>query len=189
MSPNNRERDIQEKIVAHPRQLEYPEALAVREFFLGKGGGQPDILLLPTVGVHRLVIIEAKHVDNPAAKGDVVTQLCGYHKKAQARLGSHGLELLKRFARDNSERALDKDTIRPQDLFDGLKRDEALEKMKTGSKLKPKEIGLFVALAGGHPSDSLNRELDRESVKDGENPGRNIGVIILEKDRLRVIRK
>ena len=192
MSPNNRERHIEERIVACPERLGYPGALAVREFRFGDIGDKkciPDVLLLPTVGVHRLVIIEAKHVDNPEADGAVVAQLCGYHESAQARLGSHGLELLQIFACDHSERALDKDTIRANELCDESCQEEALKKIETGPKLKPEEIGLFVALAGGNPSDSLNRELDRESVKEGKNPGRNIGVVILEEDRPRVIRK
>lgn len=191
MSPNNRERRIQKAIMDHPEQLGYPEALAVREFYFGhssndkkgEGGGQPDVVLLPSAGAHRLVIIEAKYVKE--TDGKVVGQLRKYHEEAQDRLRSGGLELLRNFARDDPEKARDKETTRMQAICGGIHRDEAQEKMKTGSKLKPEEIGLFVAIEGGPPPDSVEREL----VKACEDHGLNMGVVILEEGLPRVIRK
>ena len=54
--------------------------------------------------------------------------------------------------------------------------------METGSKLKPEEIGLFVAIGGGPPRDSVEREL----VKACANHGLNMGVVTLEEGRPQV---
>ena len=55
--------------------------------------------------------------------------------------------------------------------------------MATGSRIKPEEIGLFVAINGGHPSESLGGAL----MEERENHGRSIGVVILEEGRLSVV--
>lgn len=199
MNSRNHERVIEEAIMDHPEQLGYPGALAVREFYFGhyrdkeekEGGGRPDVLLLPilpTAGAHQLVIIEAKYVETDGktvqqlrqhyedARKKAVHELRQYYEDAQDRLGSHGLKHLRNFARKNPERARSTGHTKPKHIFDGFRGDEVLEKMKKGTKLKPDETGLFVALGGTTLPDSVEREL----VKACENERPNMGVVILE---------
>jgi hypothetical protein len=141
----NRERAIENAVISHPEVLGFPGALAIRNVRVAETCGRVDVMLLPATGPVRLVLVEAKVTGAPDAASKVVGQLLMYYGGALT-IGARGLECLKAFAAQ-TETALGPTTKSVKQLTCGISPPPAAWKaMSQGEKLKPSEIGLFVAL-------------------------------------------
>ena len=75
----NRERAIEDAIIAHPDVLGFAGARAIRNVRGAETCGRVDVMLLPTSGPTRLVLVEAKVTKAPDAASKVVGQLLMYY--------------------------------------------------------------------------------------------------------------
>src|SRR5262245_5705442 len=93
-----REQSVEDQVVCNLDWFGYAGALWIRRALLGREGfGAVDLLLLPPVGPHRLVLVEVKHAYSKDSPGRLVGQLLAYYL-ACLRLGSDGLDCLRKFA-------------------------------------------------------------------------------------------
>ena len=145
-SLKGRERRIENAIIEHPEGLGYPEALAIRNWWVAPASGRVDIGLLPSTGDERLVLIEVKAARAPDAASKVVGQILMYYAGALS-LGSQGLSSLRRFAHDNRAQACSPEPKTVRMLSGGIRpREAAWKHFGTGERLLPSQLALFVAL-------------------------------------------
>jgi hypothetical protein len=170
----NRERAIEDAIIAHPEVLGFPGARAIRNVRVAQNCGRVDLMFLPEAGPTRLVLVEAKVTGAPDAASKVVGQLLMYYGGALT-IGARGLECLKAFA-TSPEKALGPTTKSVKQLTCGISPPAvAWEAMSQGEKLNPGEISLFVAL-NAHPHGALPVAL--RALR--EHHGLSVGLIIVE---------
>lgn len=142
-----RETAIEDAIIAHPDKLEFPEALAIRNFRLADTSGAVDVVLLPPPdSSFKLVLVEAKAASAQDAGSKVVGQLLMYYAGA-LKLGLDGICALEKFARASPSVAHSIPRISPQKVMGGLGSNaQCFEALKMGDRLTPKDIALFIAL-------------------------------------------
>lgn len=140
-----REGPIEEAIMAHPEQLGFPGALAIRNWRVSPTSGRLDVGLLPLDGSVQLVLVEAKAAAAPDAASKVIGQLLMYYAGALL-LGTEGVAAIREFisrfpeeARSNSK----KSQVRLGGASPSAKGWEALTR---GARLRPDQLRMFVAL-------------------------------------------
>jgi hypothetical protein len=142
---------IEDAIIQSPDKLGFPGALAIRRCRIAEPCGLVDLVLLPTTGPKRLVLIEVKAITAQDSASKVVGQLLMYYGGALM-LKSDGIESLRRFAEQHRVRATSTTKISPKALTGGLTPPRrAWDKLYRGNPIKPEEIQLFIALNGGLP--------------------------------------
>lgn len=141
---------IEKAIIENPDLLGFSGANAIRNFRLAHDSGAVDVVLLPKGGSIRLVLIEAKVANAADANSKVIGQLLMYYSGALT-MGSDGVELLQKFARNYQDEAHNIPRTSPQKVL--LKvlgkhytNPNAMAKLKEGTPLTPKEIALFIAV-------------------------------------------
>jgi len=146
----SRETAIEDAIIKRPGRLGFPGANAIRNFRLADKSGAVDVVLFPKKGSIRLVLIETKVATAPDANGKVVGQLLMYYAGALM-MGLNGVEQLRQFARNFQSEAHRIERKSPQKVllkvsgkrYTNLK---AMDLLKKGTPLTPKEIALFIAV-------------------------------------------
>ena len=150
----SRETAIEDAIIAHPDRLGFPSAAAIRNVRVGWGFGRIDVMLLPPSGSIKLGLVEAKHHGAPDAICKVIGQLLMYDAGSLS-LGAVGLDCLRRYADEQSEKALGVSWISPKELTGGVSPPAAAWKvMQAGEKLQSHEIKLFIAV-DSYPHEAL----------------------------------
>ncbi len=156
----------------------------IRRSRIGLGFGVADLVLLPTTGPYRMIIVEAKQGASVDSKSKVIGQLLMYYAGA-LRLGYMGLRLMKSYAENNARSAR---SLRPVSLL-MLNRGlgpptEAWRALCSGRRLRPNRIAFYAAL-DSQPGPSLTAALSELS----QHHGLNIGVIsVLGVDDVRIWR-
>jgi hypothetical protein len=170
------ERYIENNVMRNRSQMGYGDSLYVRRCRVGRDFGIVDLMLLPLRGPHRLVLVEAKRFTSADAPSKVIGQLLLYYTGA-LHLGSRGVRHLKQFASTQETRARSTSRTSLKTLTGGISPPEdAWAEMQKGRKLKPKQIGLYIAL-DAPPANSLKSAL---TVLDSEH-SLSIGVVTVEK--------
>ena len=161
MKPEQR---IEDQVIQNLEWLGYKGALWIRRAKLGREGfGFVDLLLLPTDGPHRVVLVEVKHEKSPDTPGRFIGQALAYYLAA-LHLGSDGLIRLRAFAK--GPRAHDTTGKSVQELS-GIGRGQKpkdVEALRAGTKVRPNEIALLVVLGREDGKDER-----RESLRDLRN--------------------
>jgi hypothetical protein len=139
-----REQVIEDQVVKNLRWFGYEGAAWIRRAKLGREGfGSVDLLLLPEAGRHRLVLVEVKHEGSRDTPGRLIGQLLAYYLAA-LRLGSEGLECLRRFSEtDRAHDTRGKSLQMLSGLGKGCKPRD-LEALRAGVKLTPSEVALLI---------------------------------------------
>jgi len=145
-----RETAIEDAIIERPDLLGLSGANAIRNIRVADESGAVDVVLLPQEGSTRLVLIETKVATAPDANGKVVGQLLMYYAGALM-MGLNGVEQLRQFARNFQSEAHRIERKSPQKVllkvsgkrYTNLK---AMDLLKKGTPLTPKEIALFIAV-------------------------------------------
>jgi len=146
---------IEEAIMKNPGELGYAEALAIRNVRIAPVAGRIDVLLLPTKGKKRLVLVETKQSAASDAASKVAGQLLMYYAGA-LNLSTSGLDIIRDFIIEYPDEAWSKGWISAQRMCDGLSKDAAWKLMQNpkNKRLSPAEIDLFIAV-DGTPKQSL----------------------------------
>ncbi len=147
------ETPIEDAIIAHPDLLGFPGALAIRNFRIARIAGAVDIVLIPQDGPIRLVLVETKSARAADAACKVVGQLLAYYGGALT-FGLEGLNMLRQFASKFPALALTTERTSPQKVIcnvQGVKtsnyrNNRCFELLMEGTRLRPNDIALFVAL-------------------------------------------
>ena len=146
---------IEEAVMNAPGKLGYKQALAIRNVRIAPVSGRIDVLLLPTNGPKRLVLIETKQAIASDAASKVIGQLLMYYAGA-LNLSIVGLDIIRSFVKKHPEAARNKGWISAQRMCGGLTKDAAWEQMQNpkDKRLRPADIDLFIAV-DGKPRQSL----------------------------------
>jgi len=144
------EKAIENAIMERPDILGFPGANTIRNFRLAQESGAVDVVLFPQEGSIRLVLIEAKVANAADANSKVIGQLLMYYCGALT-MGSDGVELLQEFARNYPKEAHSIPRTSPQKVLlsvlgKRLANPIAMDRLKKGTPLTPKEIALFIAV-------------------------------------------
>lgn len=174
-----RETMIEDAIMAHPEALGFPGASSIRNCRVSLPTGRVDVVLLPSSGSVRLVLVEAKAATAQDAASKVVGQLLMYYAGALM-LGSEGLCALRRFAVERAEQARSTSWISPRMLSGGISPPaKAFEALYRGRRISPSEIRLFVAL-----DDEPHRALEPTLRALREHHGLEIGFVLVRDGRI-----
>jgi hypothetical protein len=146
---------IEEAIMKNPGELGYKQALAIRNVRIAPVAGRIDVLLLPTKGKKRLVLVETKQSTASDAASKVTGQLLMYYAGA-LNLSIDGLDIIRDFAKEYPDEAWSRGWISAQRMCGGLSKDAAWKLMQNPKKrrLSPADIDLFIAV-DGKPKQSL----------------------------------
>ena len=180
-----RERYIENNIIRNRAAIfGFGDVPFIRRSRIGLGFGTADLVLLPTTGPKRLIIVEAKQASSADTKSKVIGQLLMYYAGA-LRLGYTGLRMMRSYAAHNPRSA---SSLRPVSLLmlnDGEGPPSAAWKaLCRGRRLQPNRIALYAAL-DSEPSVSLRAALSELA----EHHNLSIGVILVHKsDQVRVWR-
>lgn len=149
MKPEHRpEYKIEEMVINNYHSLGYKSIYPpIRRMLLYRHAGLVDLVFLPKNHQHKLVLVEAKHFTNAEAGEKVIGQLLKYYSFA-LRVGENGLRLMREFSEANTKIACSPKKITPQQICGGVVRELAMPQMELGRKIKPQEIGLYVAVDG-----------------------------------------
>jgi len=179
-----RETMIEDGVMAHPEALGFPGASSIRNCRVSLPTGRVDVMLLPSSGPVRLVLVEAKAATAQDAASKVVGQLLMYYAGALM-LGSEGLCALRRFAVDRREQARSPSWISPKMLSGGISPPaKAFEALYRGRRISPSEIQLFVALDG-----EPHRALEPTLLALREHHGLQIGFVLVREGRISRVSK
>lgn len=178
----NREREIEDAVIAQPDVLGFPGATAIRNVRVAFGFGRIDVMLFPGTGPAKLVLVEAKHTSAPDSISKVVGQLLMYYAGA-LRIGTRGFELFRKYAEACPEKALSTSWISPKELTGGVSPPAAAwAVIQAGEKLRPEDIRLFIAM-NSEPHEALRTGVRVLS----QNHGLSIGLLVVEHGRVRVV--
>jgi hypothetical protein len=146
---------IEEAIMKNPGELGYKQALAIRNVRIAPVAGRIDVLLLPTKGKKRLVLVETKQSTASDSASKVTGQLLMYYAGA-LNLSIAGLDIIRDFAKEYPDEAWSRGWISAQRMCGGLSKDAAWKLMQNPKKrrLSPADIDLFIAV-DGKPKQSL----------------------------------
>ena len=154
----NRERKIEEAIIADTGALGFPNALVIRNVRVTPDTGRVDLMLLPTKGPKQLVLLEAKHAASSDSASKVIGQLLMYWAGA-LQISHGGLARIRRFAKLDPELARSpakKSIVRVA----GVRPTErAWALLRSGRAISPDRIALYVAF-NSKPAPSLVIALD-----------------------------
>jgi hypothetical protein len=153
----------------------------IRRSRIGLGFGVADLVLFPSNGPYRMIIVEAKQASSADSKSKVVGQLLMYYAGA-LRLGYTGLRMMRSYAESQPRSAR---SLRPISLLmlNGGQGPpaEAWRSLCRGRRLQPNRIALFAAL-DSEPGSSLKAALSELA----EHHDLSIGVIsVLKADDIR----
>lgn len=172
---------IENAIIQSPDKLGFPGALAIRRCRIAEPCGLVDLVLLPTTGTKRLVLIEAKAITAYDSASKVVGQLLMYYGGALM-LGSHGIESLRKFAEHHRAKATATTKISPRALTGGLTPPRtAWDKLYRGNPIKPDEIQLFIAL-NGEP-----RRAFKPTLRALSHHGLDIGYCVVRRGKIELV--
>jgi hypothetical protein len=178
----NREREIEDAVIADPGALGFPGAAAIRNVRVAMGFGRIDLMLIPRSGPAKLVLVEAKHSSAPDCISKVIGQLLMYYAGA-LRIGSTGFECFRKYADSQRERALSTSWISPKQLTGGVTPPSAAwGVIQTGEKLCSEDIRLFVAI-NSPPHEALRtavRVLHQHHALD-------IGLLVVQERRIQLL--
>jgi hypothetical protein len=176
------ERFIENNVIRNRGQLGYADSVYIRRCRAGRGFGIVDIMLIPLRGPHRLVLIEAKQSLSVDAPSKVVGQLLLYYAGV-LQFGLRGVRHLRNFATAHIHSARSTRPKMLKSLTGGVTpADEAWREMRKGRRLKPSQIGLYVAL-DAEPSPGLISALSVLAT----HHGLRVGVIsVLGRDKIDV---
>lgn len=178
----NRERKIEDAVINHPEVLGFAGATAIRNVRVGSTFGLVDVMLLPRSGQVKLALVEAKHATAPDASSKVIGQLLMYYAGALD-IGAAGLERLRSYAVSNREKALSSTWISPKEITGGVSPAPAAWKViEAGGKLRPEEIGLFIAL-NNPPHEALRIAIDKLY----QHHGLLIKIVIVQNEKPKVL--
>lgn len=179
----SREGQIEDRIVRYMAELGYADADVIRRCRVGRYVGIVDLLLLPASGPRKVVLVEVKAGANSEGHAKVVGQLLLY-LTGVLRIGSRGLDLMRRFARSDPVTAMREGMTSLKMLSGGVTPpDDAWAELQKGHPIMRDEVHLLVGL-DVEPSAQLKDVLSliRET-------GLEIDVVTaLEKGPLRVWR-
>ena len=149
-SKGSRETAIEDAIIARPDILGFAGANAIRNFRLADNSGAVDVVLFPQHGSIRLVLVEAKVSTAVDAGSKVIGQMLMYYVGA-LQLGLDGIELLRQFSSKFQDEALNTKRKSPQKVLLSVLGNrypnlDAMKLLTKGTRLKPKEIALFIAI-------------------------------------------
>jgi len=152
---NGMEALIEEAIMKNPGELGYKQALAIRNVRIAPVAGRIDVLLLPTKGKKRLVLVETKQSTASDAASKVTGQLLMYYAGA-LNLSTDGLDIIRDFVKEYPDEAWSRGWISAQRMCGGLSKDASWKLMQNPKKrrLSPADIDLFIAV-DGKPKQSL----------------------------------
>jgi hypothetical protein len=158
------------------------DALFIRRCRVGRGFGVADLVLLPSRGPYRMIIVEAKLGGSIDSKINVVGQLLMYYAGA-LRLGTRGVRMMRQFATSQSRAAR---SLRPKSLkrlCGGITPpDLAWAELCKGRRLLPNQIALYVGL-DCLPSLALTSALSELAT----HHALRVGVVsVLARDQLKV---
>ena len=173
-----REFAIENAIIDRPKELGFPDALALRNWKVAPHFGRCDVGLLPVDDPVRLVLVEAKVAKAPDAPAECVGQLIMYYVGA-LQLGIDGLKKMKMFAANHQQEIRDGALpwISLRMLAETNTNPEAWRVLSRGRSLKRSEIKLFLGLDGDPPQSlepilnclrDLNLSIGLVVVKDGK---------------------
>ena len=170
------EEAIWRPIGLNPEALGFPGASALNHCQLGNQSGYVDLVLFPR-NSPRIVLVEAKRVDDSRSAADVVGQLLKYYTHALA-LGSEGIEVLRKAAAkwgcgDRPSRLLSLKW-----LFDAGSLDAAQVQAGAGKTLLPQDIGLVIAVDAIAPK--LEPRLLRAVAALEKHHGLSIGIAVVD---------
>ena len=145
----NHEIVIEDAIMQSPEVLGYPDALAIRHirFDTNKKSGKLDLLLLPSSGSRKVVLIECKRSNAPDADRKCIGQLLKYWAFA-LQLGDEGVTRLTNYAIHHSNDSQCTALTTPKKILNVTKEPTEDNPLRNGQKLQPEEIGLFIAIDG-----------------------------------------
>ena len=139
---------IEDAVIKNYEKLGYTLIFRpIRRVSLIRGCGIVDLVLFPKDHKHKIALIEAKHLKNPEATGKVVGQLLRYYAHVLM-MGSDGLKRITDYAENNPEVSLSKGRTTFQKMCGGINRKRATPIIMQGEKLRPEEIGLYIAIDG-----------------------------------------
>jgi hypothetical protein len=165
------EREIEDRIIGDLGAIGYAGADVIRRCRVGRRVGIVDLLLLPTSGPQKVVLIEVKCGSNLEGQAKVVGQLLLYYAGV-LKIGTLGLELMRNFARLRREDALSEGMSSLKMLSGGkTPPDAAWAALQEGDRISRDQVHLFIGL-DVPPSQQL---CDTLSVV--RQPGLQIGVV------------
>src|SRR3990172_5913984 len=146
---------IEEAIMKNPGELGFKQALAIRNVRIAPVAGRIDVLLLPTKGKKRLVLVETKQSTASDTASKVTGQLLMYYAGA-LNLSIDGLDIIRDFVKEYPHEAWSRGWISAQRMCGGLSKEAAWKLMQNPKKgrLSPADIDLFIAV-DGKPKQSL----------------------------------
>lgn len=176
------ERFIENNVVRNRSQLGYGDSLYIRRCRAGRGYGIVDVMILPLRGPHRVVLVEAKLVNSVDVYAKVTGQLLLYYAGV-LQIGARGIRMLRNFASMYPTHARSTKPKLLKTLSGGISPpDEAWREFQKGRKIRPDQVGLFIAVNGAPPF-GLKSSLEVL----GKNHGLKIGVVSVHgKDRINV---
>lgn len=158
MKPEQR---IEDQVIANLEWLGYKGAHWIRRAKLGREGfGFVDLLILPTKGPHRVVLVEVKHEKSPDTPGRLIGQALAYYLAA-LRLGSDGLRRLRTFANEPGAHEARGKSVQELSGIGRGKKPKDVEALRAGDKVRVDEVALLVVLGR---EDGVDEQ--RESLKD-----------------------
>jgi hypothetical protein len=158
MKPEQR---IEDQVIANLEWLGYKGSPWIRRAKLGREGfGFVDLLILPTDGPHRLVLVEVKHEKSPDTPGRFIGQALAYYLAA-LRLGSDGLNRLRKFASEPGAHDARGKSVQELSGIGRGQKPKDVEALRAGAKVRPEEVALLVVLGR---EDGVDEQ--RESLKD-----------------------
>jgi hypothetical protein len=146
------ERVIENNVIRNQAVLGFTGAPFVRRCRAGRGYGIVDLLFLPSVGPHDVVLVEAKRASSADAMAKVVGQLLLYCA-GLSRFGSDGLQLLRKFAVNSQQKARSQTPKLLKGLSGGITPPNAAwAAMQSGGRLQKSKIALWIALDAQPPA-------------------------------------
>ena len=145
---------IEDRIIRDRGVLGYPGADVIRRCRVGRYVGVVDLVLIPSEGPRRLVLVEVKGGNNVEGHAKVIGQLLLYFTGA-LKIGTNGLDLMRDFARARSEVALRESMTSLKMLSGGvMPPDAAWAALRAGERIAPDQIHLCIGL-DREPSSQL----------------------------------
>ena len=141
----NSELAIEDAVISDTGALGFPGASPIRRVRVSRDSGVVDLMLLPSEGTTKLVLIEAKDRRNKEASSKVIGQLLMYYGGA-LQFGHQGLERIREFAATEAGVARSNEKISLIRLAGISPTAAAWSILERGPKLSPSDVHLVIAL-------------------------------------------
>jgi hypothetical protein len=132
-------------IERNPALIGYANALALHQVQVGNQSGYVDLVLLPPNSDTKIVLVEAKRVEDSRASADVIGQLLKYYAHA-LQLTSNSVERYRHFATHSAKHGRPSRLISLRTVFGATSLQAAQDEASQGEKLTPNNIALVIAL-------------------------------------------